>query len=145
MRINETFRIAVAEYTFSGVSFEDVLHSDVSLKPKSLNILDGKEVWVLPLVRDRKILEDNQDKIQDILDALAVEFVKERNQVLADVKFQRIELESLNRPHSAVLRYDKRGKDFVPHQILIWYIVEFLDFQSFFLKEAEKKFPFKEA
>lgn len=156
MKFQENYKIALASYEFGGSVFERIINKGVvTLKLEDIHILpDDKAGYFGVPVKHRERFLHEADFIQaEFLDDLAVKYCEWLKEIAPAHKeltgevldANKIILTELSRPHSAVMVYKQDANEvFVPHKMLLWYIIEVVTPYDALQTDLAEKFPYKE-
>ena len=164
MEIREVYKIGVAEYTFGGSIFEQIIDGAPHLDLTKIGIVNDEYTSFFEIdINNKDLLANLLNTNIDLLDHYKNDIVKLLNDVTdqcikaitadyaASFMFggvrrtvQRIHLDKLERTHTAIMAYEERIDKFVPIKLYIFYVVETIMLKDAFLHTIQEMFPYKD-
>mgnify|MGYP003290671980 CR=1 FL=1 len=164
MEIREVYKIGVAEYTFGGSVFEQIIDGAPHLDLTKIGVvsdehthffeidINNKDLLVNLLNTNIELLDHYKNDIVKLLNNVTDKIIKAlESDYAARLMFggtrrtvQKIHLDKLERTHTAMMVYEERIDKFVPIKLYIFYVVETIMLKDAFLHTIQEMFPYKD-
>lgn len=164
MEIREVYKIGVAEYTFGGSIFEQIIDGAPHLDLTKIGVvsdehthffeidINNKDLLVKLLNTNIELLEHYKNDIVELLNDVTDKIIKALEaDYAASLMFggvrrvvQRVHLDKLERTHTAIMVYEEQIGKFIPIKLYIFYVVEAIMLKDAFLHTIQEMFPYKD-
>lgn len=164
MEIREVYKIGVAEYTFGGSIFEQIIDGAPHLDLTKIGVvsdehthffeidINNKDLLANLLNTDIELLDHYKNDIVELLNDVTDQCVKAMTaDYAASFMFggvrrtvQRIHLDKLERTHTAIMVYEEQIGKFIPIKLYIFYVVEAIMLKDAFFHTIQEMFPYKD-
>ena len=164
MEIREVYKIGVAEYTFGGSVFEQIIDGAPHLDLTKIGVvsdehthffeidINNKDLLANLLNTNIELLEHYKNDIVELLNDVTDKVIKAlESDYAARLMFggtrravQRVHLDKLERTHTAMMVYEEHLDKFIPIKLYIFYVVETIMLKDAFLHTIQEMFPYKD-
>ena len=164
MEIREVYKIGVAEYTFGGSIFERIIDGAPHLDLTKIGVVSDDHTNFFEIdINNKNLLANFLNTNTELLDYYKNDIVEVLNDATdacikgleadyaAQLMFggvrravQKIQLDKLERAHTAIMIYEEKIDKFIPIKLYIFYVIETIMLKDAFLHTIQEMFPYKD-